>query len=51
MFTFQLEIGTNMDSKNTPISGPVVAELVNIAVSMTPDKSPTVNAMPITRNE
>lgn len=44
-------MGTNMANKNTPIRGPVVAELVSIAVSMTPDRRPTVNAIPITRNE
>lgn len=46
MHTFQLAIGTKTANKNTPTNGPVVAELVNIAVSITPDKNPTQNAKP-----
>lgn len=49
--TFQLEIGTNSANRNTPTSGPVVAELISIAVSMTPDRKPTVNAIPMIKNE
>lgn len=33
-------------NKNTPTNGPDVAELVNMAVSITPDKNPTQNANP-----
>lgn len=36
-------------SKNTPISGPVVAELVMSADSITPGKKPVIYAIIVTR--
>lgn len=47
-FTFPLAIGANIAKMKTPTSGPVVADDVNIALSMTPDKKPTQYAIPIT---
>lgn len=43
---FAFAIGINMANRNTPTSGPDVAELVSMAHSMTPDISDTMTANP-----
>lgn len=48
---FQLAIGMSIASRNAPNNGPEVTEVINIALSITPGSSPTVNATPIIKME
>ena len=45
--TFQLAIGTNMARMKTPSKGPLVADVVIMDDSITPEKRETTNEMPI----
>lgn len=48
IITFQFAIGINIANMNAPNKGPDVAENAIIDVSITPEKKPTPNAIPMT---
>ena len=45
--TFQLTQGNSMANMKTPSSGPLVADVINIDDSITPDRVATPNKIPI----
>lgn len=48
---FQFAIGTRMANRNTPSRGPDVTLVISMALSITPDSRPTLNATPIMTTE
>lgn len=50
LLTFQLQHGISIAIRNTPSSGPDVAEVTNIDDSITPDKRLTKKLIPMITN-
>jgi len=48
--TFQLTQGNSMANMKTPSSGPLVADVISIDDSITPDRVATPNEIPMMRN-
>jgi len=48
--TFQLTQGNSIANTKTPSSGPLVADVINMDDSITPDRVATPNEIPMMRN-
>jgi hypothetical protein len=48
-YTFQLAQGNSIANMNTPSSGPLVADVISIDDSITPDRVATPNEIPMMR--